>query len=160
MKEVTKVPEIEIKVWTCIDLLTILNKLNNGRLCCAKIATAQKLLLVCTFQYSERSIMSMEEISEVRKWCVALWHIFFLSEDIWHRKEHSELKRKCDEDQSPCLHIQASFLSPDLPWPSSLRMTQGQYRTKPGFQSCDLLWPISLRIVHSLSVYPGCVAEI
>ena len=33
----------------------------------------------------------------------------------------------------------------DPMWPSSLRMTEGQYTSQPGFQSHDPPWPISLR---------------
>ena len=49
------------------------SKTGHSRSCCAKMATVpsweqsgtvEKLLLVCTFQYSERPIMSMEGTSE------------------------------------------------------------------------------------------------
>ena len=42
------------------------------------------------------------------------------------------------------------FWSPDLPWPSSLRMTLGQYTSQPHFLSCDTPWAFSLRMVHCL----------
>ena len=35
------VTEIETEVWTCIDLLTIFNKISYGGPRCAKIATVQ-----------------------------------------------------------------------------------------------------------------------
>ena len=45
---------------------------------------------------------------------------------------------------------QSRFWSSDPPWPSSLRMTRGQYTTQPCFRFYDLLWPTSLRMVHGL----------
>ena len=49
----------------------------------------------------------MEEISAVRRWRIALWRVFFLSDDSLHRQVHSELRQRRDQDQSPCLHIQS-----------------------------------------------------
>ena len=42
MREVTKVTEIEIEVWTCIDLVTVLNKIGHGGSRCAKMAIARR----------------------------------------------------------------------------------------------------------------------
>ena len=42
MKKVTKVTEIEIEVWTGIDLLIILNKIGQGESRFAKMATVQR----------------------------------------------------------------------------------------------------------------------
>ena len=39
--------------------------------------------------------------------------------------------------------------SPDPPSPSSIRMTEGQYTTRPRFRSLDQQWPISLGMVQS-----------
>ena len=50
-----------------------------------------------------------------REWRIAMWHVFFLSDDNLQRQEHSQLKQRRDEDHSPCLHIQASFL---ISWPA------------------------------------------
>ena len=72
---------------------------------------------------------------------------FFLSDNNLHREEHS-MKQWRDEDLGPCQHIPAFFfLLPNLLWPSSLRMTQGQYMSKPHFWSHNPPWPVSLRMV-------------
>ena len=40
-------------------------------------------------------------MSEVREWRVALWRVFFLSDDNLPRQQHSESKQRRNEDQSP-----------------------------------------------------------
>ena len=67
MNEVTKVTEIEIKIGTCLDLSTILDKSGHSMWCCAKNgdsshegteSTAEQSLLLFTFQNSEKPVMS------------------------------------------------------------------------------------------------------
>ena len=72
IEQIHEVTKIEIEVGKCIDLLTVLDKIGYGRSHCAKKRRScsntkmesimEKLLLVCTFQYSERPVMSMENI--------------------------------------------------------------------------------------------------
>ena len=52
------------------------------------------------------------------------------------------------------------FWSPDVPWPSSLGMTNGQYTSHSRFRYRDPPWPISLRTVHGsqTSLWPRYAA--
>ena len=86
MKKVTKVTEIEIEVWTGIDLLIILNKIGQGGSCFAKNgdrskmgrgSAVEKSLRVWAFQYSESLTMKTEEMRAVREWRITLWRVFF-----------------------------------------------------------------------------------
>ena len=64
MREVAKATMIEIEIWTCIDLGQVVLCRNGDSLKKGMESAVEKSLLVCTFQYSERPKMSMEEISD------------------------------------------------------------------------------------------------